>query len=739
MPDSDFDQKPSSNAAAAKKPSPATAPKPKMPGADNNRDGVGGGSSYVDLVAKDLRAGTDAITRLHDVILPSLEILVSGGKPPLGMPELAAWAALREIERALERTETAKGFTGSLIEIPEQLLQQRRRLAADYAFLKPKVEALSKTYADRMAEEAKRVASKSHDAPSTTPVNHEPAHAKHPGQTDPVAARSWKTRLAFPPKIDLGDVETNRTALPSSFISYLGRTQGPRVESSVSGDPSIKLLHSPLFLPASADPYNPASDFKFKFTPTKDGFINGVLELRILWDEPAEVIQIPVVGHSHLPGEPTLAEEDAAKTHVAQKQKDDARRVVEQKQADKAAKAMAKYKRHDWHYHSEAQDDLKKASAKAQRSLVKLLEFQDKGIGAAREAIGVFKRAKPVPEQPSLLFELAMFGLTVGTAGISNLVAKSLEPVVGRILAGAEEAPASKAVVGFFTDIVKQSIKEGGKFVGNQIAKTTDQPASTKKTQQPQGTGVMERLASADPKAAFFLKQENSLVIGDIDRADFIDAASDTLRPMLRSPVGADERPKDADKAIAAMHAIAAGIEGEWEAAQLVQVDQSIRHWLRYVAQTSIGSPTSVASSAANAPRHYDGLIDLTFETTQAGADRPVKLSDVRLNGVKKSVYQYIKGVPLISLGVPVRATSRLSPIHSLVVVRDADGNISFTDNSSEGGGSWFARRAGVHVNPRRTDEERGARLLIEEITSKSLIGLFGEHVDDIIKNDSDE
>ncbi|MDQ3368980.1 MAG: hypothetical protein M3680_26450 [Myxococcota bacterium] len=152
--------------------------------------------------------------------------------------------------------------------------------------------------------------------------------ATSPAQADRItnAAATWK--LAAPPRIELGETIVGQRATHGTSIFAVGPAQGPRVRASVTGDPAIRLLAAPLYLPDAGAPYSPSNEFKFEHRPIRKGEAHGTLELAIT-DAPQETFRYPVMAAAHHPGDPTLAEEAAAEPEAAQERADaDARKAA---------------------------------------------------------------------------------------------------------------------------------------------------------------------------------------------------------------------------------------------------------------------------------------------------------------------------------------------------------------------------------------------------------------------------
>lgn len=598
---------------------------------------------------------------------------------------------------------------------------------------------------------------------------------------DTTRPRVW--RLTTGHKIDLGDSEVGRPKNVRTAVYALGREQGPRVTARVNGDPQIRYVSGPTFLPGTMRPAERANEFELQFAPSRSGIAPSTLEIHVE-DAPQETHEIPIVAAANVPGQPTVREEQDERRRAAE----DAQRADEEARQHRAADAkLLEERSHNREYHTGAHNALKEQQSRASVALEALLGFQRNGIDSAEKEIGDFRRARPAAEDPSLLAVLAELAIAMATAGVAGAVARRLTPGISKALASstastpvrnmwwkggvsvvaapaapARDIPASDALVAFCTDSVKEGVKVGSRAAIAQARKAgSDEPTA---------------VVSANPAVAFFKHQRDQIVENYADRALVVSTRTlRLLEPMVVGKRGDDTWPRHANAAIAAMQAIADGLWGEVKQAQAMQLDITVRKWISYVAQTSAGKvdardssrargkqPTEQPSltdaralaSPAHAGQHFDGIIELTAHGVLTDATAPLTISSARLNGVKRAVVERTRSRPLVDLDIPVRLMLAVFPSDAtLIVARNEAGDVQFSDATGADGsarGSWLARRAGATGNAHAEDQRAGARHLLQhDILSRSLDQLLVHLPDDFfelepgtasrVANDSDE
>ncbi|MDQ3368982.1 MAG: hypothetical protein M3680_26460 [Myxococcota bacterium] len=333
-------------------------------------------------------------------------------------------------------------------------------------------------------------------------------------------------------------------------------------------------------------------------------------------------------------------------------------------------------------------------------------------------------RAKPAPEQPTLLQQLAGLALdTVTAAGIAGAVAKRLEPTVTKLLArdvpqrtGATSAHTilpSKALVALVTDGVKHIIKSAPKAVAGSRNATDDRSNASEVGVTPDGQSFAKR--SADPVLAFFASHHDQLADGELHGTAVVVETIQLLRPTLRTAP---------QHAVAAMTAVRTAIEHQLDYAQALQAEQSVRKWVQAVAIADGAGTANARFDERHPLAKIDGLIDIAIQPSYHDPAKPVAVRGARLDGVKGTVVARFRHQRLSNLGLAVRAAGHFdSPSATLTVVRDAGGSVSYTENTAaewQQGGRWLERKA--VANGRGRDAGWGARIVIEhEVMTKTL------------------
>ena len=555
------------------------------------------------------------------------------------------------------------------------------------------------------------------------------SHASRPPQQ---AAKSHS--LATPDRVDLEDIEVGSYVIDPIQIYNIDpeHRDGP-VTVRYLGDPSIQLYSTPsYFRPTTQDTFNNDENAtKLLFMPSHEGHVSGTLA--VSFDSQAP-IEIPIQGAAHLPGSPSLAQQDTERDQAEH----DAAAAKERE--ERAARLDADYERHkhDHKHHGDNYIDDKNrfddAKDNAQLALAKLYELRRVGATTARAEASKFSREQPEHEV-SLAMELGIFALNFATEGIAAVVSKRLEGLLDKKLTTrtAVRTPngykpekvlssAPKDVVQFFSNGVKDELKAGAKPHIAQLANHKGIPPGPGRGTEPRDTPL-----SSDPVLGFFGTEETSLVLQNADVAKrVVLGAYRSLLPLL------DAQP---EAATAALQLCADGLEAEAENARDIQADASSRNWVRFVAQSSLGDVAPDAASgrlhadrdgltltditAANSTptekgesTSFDGLVDVGFQVDINHPEKPVTVHEAHIHGVSKSTAYRIGKEPLLGQRLAVRAYGMPTPdaeVVPIAVVRDEAGNIQYSDETSVGGMAK-AKLARAEGRPCARDTSRGAR-----------------------------
>jgi hypothetical protein len=561
---------------------------------------------------------------------------------------------------------------------------------------------------------------------------HEPEHARaptSPRQADAIARGSGHWNLTTNHTVYLGDVD--RRGSHSFPIFHLGSAaQGPRVESRLTGDPSIRLVRAPMFLPVSSHPYDETLNFQVDVDPQHQygRRFESVLRIDVV-DSPREQHFVQVVAESHAPGELTRHDKEQRDKRQRSEDAEQQRKARETKELEGR---VAKDDQRDRHYHSQAEPALRDACESIARRFQTLLDLRISGVTAAETEASRFKRV--VDHEPSALFQFAMAALQIASAGIGAALAHRLAPVFTSMFSRslAESGPMSiftkppsDTLIAFLTESVEASVQTAA---GHGISKLERRP---------------DIKGSADSLAEFFRVERDSLIKDNATRAD---AAGHRmvrlLRPAFEGPEYSPQWPKGTRAIVEGMMETASKLESEAKNASTTQMHESVKGWVNYVEVNGWKgrSPTSLRDRSAS----VDGLVDVTFAAEQANATGSVTVTHARLNGVRQAVVKRFTDIPLAQTGLAMRASCQFSPEQAVIVYREASGAVRYTDTPAEAG-SWLAHKAGVRARPKEEDKARGARLLVDEIARKSLqqhlTGAIPINYDayKFVENDSDE
>ncbi|CAN5732979.1 hypothetical protein BH11MYX3_BH11MYX3_19060 [soil metagenome] len=541
--------------------------------------------------------------------------------------------------------------------------------------------------------------------------------------------------IGAPPRVQAGDLAVGRHVGVDVPIFNLDPTADAVLSVALAGAPSLSLLSAPDRLWPSRSGFDPSKVVRLEFRPTEVGRIHGDVAVTMSWpngSRPDETVHIEVAGGAHLPNDEPLDVQDAMRASHELTRQAEAARDTQRARTDQA---ILDEEQRDTHYHEGHKRRLDNARSRAAINLTAVYSARHDGIEKAGEEIGEFVRHLP-PESGSLAQDLAGFALDLASAAIAGGLAKRLEPGIKKIFGtqglernvtdfvivpGHDRQDAGPGIVGLVADGVKHVTKAVGK--------------RGKEAVMPGAEHHDERhgAVSLDAKSDFLETHRAALRNDTAERAAEVTIRThDALLPTLQT---------DHEKAIAAMNEVAVQLGAEAQAASGIQKHQSHLQWIRLVAQTSLGSTDASTATARgmatrgdasltdmaranqtrdeNTPmKRHDGLIDITFTGSEAHPEQKVKVTGIKLTGVRSVVAKEVTQVRMLDLGLPVRASGFLGgPSASVTVVRDEAGNLTFSDHTTVPWqqATWLARKAGVVTGGGDADERRGARQLIED------------------------
>jgi hypothetical protein len=552
--------------------------------------------------------------------------------------------------------------------------------------------------------------------------------------------------IAVAPSVDLGDHEMGRRSVHDVPLFNLDPGLVAQLRVEVVGHRALRLVEAPTHLRPSWSVAGAAHPIRIAFSPEKEPSYAAKLVIHAAWEmnrRPPEVVEVPITAVAHAPGQPTVAEQHASESA--------ARARADEEHASAEARARTEEQIARYHeqpvlrHHEGNRKKLEDKRSLLQSKMVDLSNGRHIGVTEADKNIGEFRRKKPTAENPSLLETLAWAALDVATGGLAKGISTAMKGPIRALLtrsavaddgAASVDAP-SEAIVDFLTEGVKSSVKK----VGSNAVKALrvdgrSYPAHT--------SGAH----SLDVKAAFI--REQTQAFWENAHSNAFDTALNVYNSLLVSVL--DANPK---AAFAAMDLAIRTVEEASVSAVQQQRDETIRHWVRYLAQTSLGSvpsergldhdsqtepdlsltdmrPATQAPDLRQPLRTFDGLVDVQFSVNVSDPTEPARPQLLRLHGVRRKVAEVLASQPLLDAKVAVRASA--VPSESLprsanvplTVTRDESGGIAHVDNLrlEWEEPSWLSRKAGsLRGSP--SAQQAGARKLIEdELMRRPLIGV---------------
>jgi hypothetical protein len=520
-------------------------------------------------------------------------------------------------------------------------------------------------------------------------------------------------RLAAPPEVDFGEIPVGEIHKRNVHVWNLHTTGSAYVDALLAGSHEIQLGHrsSNRLRPSREDPGTP---LPLIYQPTRGGPLGATLTVTAAWDPytgwASKTVEIPIRGAAYVHGEDPpsaveakrLREEEEAKTKKAD--------------AARAAEVLARVdadQKIDKPYPQNALNKLDNAFLRANNALEYLNERREIGIGVAAEEAETFRKKMPNASS-SLLFDLAMYALDMATYGLSGQAAQ----VAKFLLSKSEKTTAVGALVG---DMIKGGIRSAGHSARDSLLQGFARPGTEDADQ---------------PRIRFFALQQNALVNSRDDRREALVRALITLRPLLRS-----ERPEEAADA---MNGIAETLRTTSAAAVQEQADASRFAWMRFLAQTDLGSLASGEvdlRSALNLPKEhdplprYDGLLDLEITIDSFKPLESAKITQARMNGVTPAAAESLSTTELgrlLQKGVILRVhfkDPRLAVLKA-VVVYDAK-NVVFEDDTASAGrtSDWLSRVGGYAGRPSPERQRLGAIVLRDRLLKTAVLGDLGLQV----------
>lgn len=585
-------------------------------------------------------------------------------------------------------------------------------------------------------------------APSTTSPRATATAGQHVGAgTVPDAAAQAPrtavpdTRLAAPPQIDFGEVVVGEHPTEAGYIFNLHPSHEAFIHVSLTGDDDFALMAAPDRLRPSGEGLG--APVTMMYQPRKRDESKATLKVDASWQMgvwPATTLEIPVVGKAYAPGEPTHAEEAAARTADAATR---GKVAADQRRETALEQRTIRDNRITEPYPQGAMNDFDAAFEDAKVALDLVTDEQANGVDQAGNEAAAYRRAIPTHD-PDLLFSLAMFGIDMATAGIAGSLAARLGARVSQkvtvgpraedfggaaIWTGSrEQALNPPEAVALVVESFKQGLKDAGKS-GRKAAFAGDH-------------GGGDAGAASGARIEFFSGQRSVLARSKAARGHALNEAMRHLRPLLRSAP---------DQATAALRAIREELDAAASAAKDEQAIGSRVAWMRFLSQNALGSldpkeamglglrPGGDGASITDtrgaiappregeAMRDFDGVLTIKFMADYGHPEEPVTVQRARMTGVHQQMLKKLKDKSPRDLHIVVRAYGAAPgfAVLPITVVRDEAGNVRFTDDTGTPGqaSSWLSRKGGsLHTSPER--QRLGAIKLMDELIDRPLAEL---------------
>lgn len=578
------------------------------------------------------------------------------------------------------------------------------------------------------------------------------AGASRAPQTAASSAPASTRGIAVAPTIDLGDHAMGRRSVHDVPVFNLDPGLVAHLRIEVVGHRALQLVEAPTHLRPSWSVAGAAHPIRIAFSPESEPRYAAKLVIHAGWEmnrRPPEVLEVPITAVAHAPGQPTVAEQRASEA-AARARADEERTSAEARA--RTEEQIARYHEQPVLRHHEGhRKTLYDKRARLEAAMVDLSNRRHIGVTQADANIGEFKRKQPVSEKPSLISQLAWAALDVATGGIASGVSRALrQPLTSLLTSSVTElgrdvpypvspvtrvTPPSDAIVGFLTDGVKNTVKKVGSELAGEPEAASSDPSHA----------IGDH--SLDAKAAFIAEQTNAFWgNAHVNATVTTQFVYDSLLVSVL-----DRNPQ---AAFAAMDQVSEAVEIASNTVAETQRVETLRHWVRYLAQTSLGStsdaqartrglvsakdasPLTDLRSATHAPdehrpmRTFDGLVDLQFTINERDPLEPAQVRSAKLHGVRREVAKVLASRSLLDGNVPVRAfaVAASGPSRSanvpLTVTRDEAGNIDHVDNLRVEWEEprWLSRKAGsLRASP--AAQHAGARKLMEEELMRKPLG----------------
>ena len=486
-----------------------------------------------------------------------------------------------------------------------------------------------------------------------------------------------------------GDTLVGSTTFCTVPITSSHAVDEAEVRVTYVGAREMQIISTPSKLRPELEGPAGQTPLRLAFQPIAKGSFRGTLTIEISSRDGAHrTHHVLVAGRAHAEGTPDwdARDRDEIKKSVAAAEQSENARHVDA--GEQAVSAMAK----DTKPHpslTTGQADLHDQYERTlSATLVRLYQARQLGVAQALHNAEHYKRTSH-PHEMSLFAQVAIELASIAVGAVLGAQGKELVRLMGAKLTG--EA---------FGALIKEGVKTGAHRLTSST--TESLPGVLPDDVQEFFGQQAERLNDAE-----FAAQSARLTLHAI------------MFPMLT---------QNPERALAAIKALIDSIHASSPDVRTIQSNESSLQWIRYVAHTSLGDNKrnpSVANmdsanktEAAGGTAPFDGLVDLFFSASTSHPQERVKLESARMTGVKAQSLAVFAQKPLLEQAVPIRALgkSNSDALFNLVVLRDEQGDVTFTDAMGQGSqqAHWFERKGGG-------DAGIGARQVLSEIASEPL------------------
>jgi len=316
-----------------------------------------------------------------------------------------------------------------------------------------------------------------------------------------------------------------------------------------------------------------------------------------------------------------------------------------------------------------------------------LAQSQREGVDNVRTEQQSYRKHVNDNISNSILWSVIEVALTLGTAGVAAVVAKTIMPTVLGYLVKKSFKIEEEVVVkmgDFATDFVKEGIKNGGKAAI--ASRLHGHPsADNGNSQSPKGTRI-----STDSFVEFFGQQTAALSDQGTANEMMINDFAHSLQPMvLHHPEHATELLK----------AVAESFLSSLPQALQKQAEATSAQWATALARAKLGTedvvtaqhpPGAAPLTAVNTrplrprgnrdvPTVIDGVLDVYI----GHASKDPKVWRAELHGVAQATADRLSKMELLNAGIPIRVVFGASDDRPIIITKDEAGRVRVQNDSN--------------------------------------------------------